>query len=273
MIYAILLLASVSWGQEISTTTPSIPLLDQIEISNLGKDTRALLSGRYTQTGKPTFQGGICFKDGTCQTTAGGALTSTQTFGGANTFTATTTLGSVSGGITVPVGTTPTGIAVRVDYSSGAWGSFSFVLQATVTYNLEFSLSITSGTSSARPHILCRVNGDAGANYLSSVYTYPNGYQNSYTTSIGLADCGTGAVNATDFLSGSLRIAPVWGGNNSRISFSGTTDSTCQTITVHNASFLGGFYNSAVSAPWTIKCFPESTMGWTHEAILYRVGK
>lgn len=69
MIYAFLLLASASWGQEASTST-AIPLLDDVKISNLGKDTRNLLSGRYTQTGKPTFRGGICFADATCQTTA-----------------------------------------------------------------------------------------------------------------------------------------------------------------------------------------------------------
>lgn len=69
MIYALLLLASVSWGQEASTTT-AIPLIDQIQISNLGKDTRDLLSGRYRQTGKPTFANGFCFGDETCQTTS-----------------------------------------------------------------------------------------------------------------------------------------------------------------------------------------------------------
>lgn len=64
----LLLVASLAHGQ--STATASVPLIDQIQISNLGKDTRDLLSGRYRQTGKPTFAGGFCFADGTCQTTA-----------------------------------------------------------------------------------------------------------------------------------------------------------------------------------------------------------
>lgn len=54
----------------VSTTTPAIPFLDKISISNLGKDTRALLQGRYRQTGLPTYANGFCFGDGTCQTTA-----------------------------------------------------------------------------------------------------------------------------------------------------------------------------------------------------------
>ncbi len=57
-------------GQDASTDTVSVPLPMQIEISNLGKDTRNLLQGRYTQTGLPKFLNGIKFGDGTTQTTA-----------------------------------------------------------------------------------------------------------------------------------------------------------------------------------------------------------
>lgn len=74
MIYALLLAASLAQAQEVSTTTPNIPLLNRIQISNLGKDTRALLQGRYVQTGKPEFKNGFCFGDGTCQTTAPAAV-------------------------------------------------------------------------------------------------------------------------------------------------------------------------------------------------------
>lgn len=68
MISILLLLASLVQAQEVSTGT--VNLLDEVRISNLGKDTRDLLSGRYRQTGKPTFANGFCFADGTCQTTA-----------------------------------------------------------------------------------------------------------------------------------------------------------------------------------------------------------
>ncbi len=71
MIGLLLLLASSAFGQQ----TMEIPVDTQIEISNLGKDTRNLLRGRYRQTGKPTFQNGICFGDGTCQNSVSGSST------------------------------------------------------------------------------------------------------------------------------------------------------------------------------------------------------
>lgn len=76
-ISTLILFASLAHGQ--STATASVPLIDQIQISNLGKDTRDLLSGRYRQTGKPTFANGFCFVDATCQTTAFVGTASTQT--------------------------------------------------------------------------------------------------------------------------------------------------------------------------------------------------
>lgn len=85
MIYAILLLASLAHSQEVSTGAAT-SLLDEVRISNLGKDTRDLLSGRYRQTGKPTFANGFCFADGTCQTTA--AAPTRQVFlSGSGTYT------------------------------------------------------------------------------------------------------------------------------------------------------------------------------------------
>jgi hypothetical protein len=81
LIHLLLLLATMAHGQA-STDTIAVPLLDQIQISNLGKDTRSLLSGNYTQTGKPKFLNGFCFGDATCQTSAssGGAAISTFTY-------------------------------------------------------------------------------------------------------------------------------------------------------------------------------------------------
>ncbi len=67
MIHLLLLLSSLVQAQDISSNTLSV--VDEVKISNLGKDTRSLLSGRYTQTGKPTFKNGFCFGDGSCQTT------------------------------------------------------------------------------------------------------------------------------------------------------------------------------------------------------------
>lgn len=90
MIYALLLLASLAKAQEVSTGTAN--LLDEVRISNLGKDTRDLLGGRYRQTGKPTFANGFCFADGTCQTTApsGSVYASSGTIITPGTITQTT---------------------------------------------------------------------------------------------------------------------------------------------------------------------------------------
>ena len=62
------LLASLSFGA--STDTLNVPLEDALRLNNLSVSVEDLLGGRYRQTGKPTFAGGICFSDGTCQTTA-----------------------------------------------------------------------------------------------------------------------------------------------------------------------------------------------------------
>lgn len=51
-----LLLAFFSFSQAADNKTS---FTDQITISNIGKDTRLLQKGRYTQTGLPTFQGGF----------------------------------------------------------------------------------------------------------------------------------------------------------------------------------------------------------------------
>ena len=70
MIYALLLAASIANSQDIKTGTEGISVIESNKISNLGKSTRDLLQGRYRQTGRPTFAGGFCFKDGSCMTSA-----------------------------------------------------------------------------------------------------------------------------------------------------------------------------------------------------------
>lgn len=72
MLHVLLLLASLANAQEtsISTGATVIPLITEIEISNLGKDTRLILQGRPRFPQPHTFAKGICFGDGTCQTTA-----------------------------------------------------------------------------------------------------------------------------------------------------------------------------------------------------------
>lgn len=72
MIAALLLLASLSQAQEVSTDTLEIPLTTQVEISNLSKSVIELQGGRPIIPGIPRYINGICFKsNGTdCLTTA-----------------------------------------------------------------------------------------------------------------------------------------------------------------------------------------------------------
>ena len=79
MIHA-LLLASAMWGQDISTPTATVNVIDQMEFQNLSKAVRELQSGRPTITGVPYFINGttvgtpgVTFGDGTTQTTAASA--------------------------------------------------------------------------------------------------------------------------------------------------------------------------------------------------------
>ena len=78
MIYALALVLSLLQGnavaQDTSSNTTSIPLVDQITLSNLGKDTRDLLKGRYTQTGMPLFKNGFYVGSrSNCTTSSGGS--------------------------------------------------------------------------------------------------------------------------------------------------------------------------------------------------------
>src|SRR3990172_2612401 len=91
MILLALLVVSIAQAQ--STGTISISLDDELKISNLGKAVRELESGRYRQTGRPTFANGMCFSDGTCLATAGdGSIPSTTTvlLSGSGTYTTPT---------------------------------------------------------------------------------------------------------------------------------------------------------------------------------------
>lgn len=70
MIHLFLALCSISWGQ--STTTVNV--IDQLRFQNLSEDVRAIQSGRPVLTSTLTVRGGVCFGDGTCQTTAATAV-------------------------------------------------------------------------------------------------------------------------------------------------------------------------------------------------------
>lgn len=113
----LLLAAQIANAQ--STGTISTPVEDSIKASNMGKAIRDLESGRYRQTGKPTFAGGICFADGTCQTTASVSVVraSSCTEVNAGTFT-NTALGVAVASVTI----TLNGGTQQVIWSGGTYG-------------------------------------------------------------------------------------------------------------------------------------------------------
>ena len=166
MIYALLLLASISQAQEASTGAAAIPLLDRVQISNLGKDTREILSGRYRQTGRPTFAGGLCFADGTCQTTIGAVLTTTQTFTSAVVFQSTVTAGPTvrTADATISNGAYVNGwTRLASTEAFGAAASTFTGLALGTAYKLTWRLNkVTAGISSVR------FNGDVSAAYSDS---------------------------------------------------------------------------------------------------------
>lgn len=134
MIYVLFLLVSLTQAQEVSTG--AVNLLDDVRISNLGKDTRDLLGGRYRQTGKPTFAGGFCFSDGTCQTTA-----------------ATTTPVNVPAGSTFTINSiAPTGVStptVNGVYADGINAAYAVFVTSNSSAVIQYSVGVTSVTYSS----------------------------------------------------------------------------------------------------------------------------
>lgn len=170
-------------------------------------------------------------------------------------------------------GARPIGIAGRVAYSSGTLGYFSFVMQASTTYNLSWSISIASGTTS-NAVMRCTVNGDAtAANYFGAIGAgYPNGYNSSNVGAVAYFDVFEvlgGANQVGSAGQGNLQIMTVPHYN--IMSMTGTITTLVTPASNMNINTFGGYYKGA--GPWTLTCFPTAGLGWEHEAILYEVGK
>lgn len=115
---AILLLVASMANAQVGSTAAEPPVNDQLKISNMGKAIRDLESGRYRQTGKPTFANGICFGDGTCLTTGTGVTPNVALSSGTSTNTSGTVWGCVSGStMTITVGQDA---RVRAEWSSSS---------------------------------------------------------------------------------------------------------------------------------------------------------
>ena len=157
----LLLLSSIVAAQEVSTDTATESLYDQVKVSNHGKDIRELKSGRYTQTGKPTFKNGICFGDATCQTTAAVSVSSesvgkvpsaavTATAAGVCLPGSTRTFTCANAGMTMEVGLSgqafnngAAGTASTFQYLwNGALQSLAIIVSAPAT-NFTFNPSFT----------------------------------------------------------------------------------------------------------------------------------
>ena len=200
--------------------------------------------------------GGVKFADGTTQTTAAGGNT---------TILSGSTLAVNSGAYC-------TGISCRVGYSSGTLNAFSFTIMSSATYRLHYAVSITSGSSTSASTFRCFVNMDYTAgNYGHVNFAYPSAYNTSSLSSglWGLDNCGTSAVNVSDYAMGVLSIQSITG----RLVTNGTFTNSCGTQAALQTSFVAHRYQLPTATSWTLTCTPVIGVGWSHEAILYQVGK
>ncbi len=227
--------------------------------------------------------GGIQFGDNSISTTANsGGGSGNVTASGDNAFTGKNTHAGeeilLSGStLTATLGTYCAGIQCLVGHSSGTADSFSFAISsgAAQTYSLDVSVHFTSGTTSNPGQIYCNINNDGTpSHYYQAGLSYPDPY-NWHSTTFGiwyLGSCGGGAVNGGttgDIVQSHLTIT-TWG-NGNIMSHTGTWSETCQSRSYVEQGTLGGQYFG--SAPWTIKCYPVSTLGWEYDATLYKTGK
>ena len=176
--------------------------------------------------------------------------------------------GSVTAGSFVGSGAGLTGLpATNASYySSGTANSFSFVLQDSTTYDVSFKLAVTSGTNSTNSTFICTVNGDATA---SSYHQFAAQSPNSYSinnaggglASFGLNVCGGSAVTNGDSMTGEFHFQ----GASGRLMGSAVTSQTCASGAGANGgvAYMSTIY--MLAGPWTVKCWPLSTIGWHHE--------
>ncbi len=180
----------------------------------------------------------------------------------------------IAGGLDYEL-TTGTGTYYRTQFSSGTFQPLTFVLQDSTTYDVSFAIAVASGTSSVSAVVACTVNGDAtNTNYSNFSVQYPNGYDiNNPGTGVaswGLFNCGTGAVQTGDFSSWHLTFRSI--GLGGGLTFTGNGSNSCQgktKTTTGTVNAAGTYYGSP---PWTVKCFPLTTIGWIYDLKIYTVG-
>ena len=205
--------------------------------------------------------------DGSGLTNIGGfaALTATQTWSGGNTFVSSVTINS---GQCI-------GLSCRVGYSSGTLNTFSFILQSSETYRLEFNVGITTGTTATDAPFICTLNADATAgNYGNMVTSYADGYtRNNAGSTASWAMClgGGSTFGPGEGCAGGMNIKNLFGSPTLIMDGRSTVVITAGSPTSLNTQSYSGLYVGA--SPWTIRCTPVAGVGWVHEAILYKVGK
>lgn len=196
------LLATPASAQIVQSTGPAIA--SQLFINQMKGQLANFMVGHSTVTGTPTFQNGICFGDGSCQTVAaasGGGTSSNNVWTASNTWGYAGGLTSTASYTAACIGTAG-GCLVAITSVTAQQSLWFYNLYATtVTYRVEYELTNNTGTS----QVGVQFNLDTGANYASLGYcTNPvaaNPLQLSGQTSIFLAD-NSNQVNSGVTLTG-----------------------------------------------------------------------
>lgn len=172
----------------------------------------------------------------------------------------------------------PTSFSFRVGYSSGTTGTFSFSgLTSSVTWHLEYSMRITTGTVAP---FWCRFNGDAGANYKYGGDSFNEGagggiFGNASagmsSTFFALRSSAGIPVSPNDSVNGGLDFSSTVG-LSKRVHFRALYAGTYNNNTDSDAGMIGGWYNGSATLS-SIRCSAPTGDGMQYEAILYQVGK
>ncbi len=193
---------------------------------------------------------------------------SNNIWSGSNIFQSTLTIGLLAGPNSYLQGGW-----FLTQYSSGTNQTFSVIFNTSTTYQWLWSISVTSGTSSALQTFKCTINGDStAAHYNQAMGSYSHGYgidNEGTSANLSLNACGGGAVNTGDFSHGTFLVESVFG-TPAVLDLTGNISESCQSVAVNNSLF-GNFYFQA-SGPWTLTCKPTSTQGWTYESRVLQFG-
>lgn len=214
----------------------------------------------------------------TCAAPAGGGdviAAGNNAFTGINTHASTETMLSGSTFYMAP-GSYGKGIKFQVDFSSGLASGWTFVMYASKTYEMNYHVSVTSGSSTNLLPIACRVdNNSTAGNYVEYQTSYPGGYNINNTgasVDFGLVNCGTGAFDTLSSAFGTMTFSSP-PGRTSQLEFYGVRAVTCQSQSTGNTQTTAGRYAIGGPTSWSVYCRGMGGIGLDHKAILYQIGE